>query len=107
MFRGRVKSSQMSQQERDRLDWLKRARVRKMTQRAAEEKMGVSERWARKPLQRLKRDGDRVVVHGLRGRPSNRKIRSEMRKRALEALQDPDWHGARRLRPSRCGVSWI
>lgn len=82
----------MSQGERDRLDWLKRARDGKMTQREAAERMGVTERWVRKLLRRMKREGDRVVVHGLRGRESNRKIPEATRKRALEALADPDWH---------------
>ena len=82
----------MCQEERDRLDWLKRARDGKMTQREAAEKMGVSERWVRKLLRRMKREGDRVVVHGLRGRASNRKIAAETQKRALQALEDPDWH---------------
>jgi hypothetical protein len=35
----------MSQAERDWLDWLKRARDGKMSQGAAAEKMGVSDRW--------------------------------------------------------------
>jgi transcriptional regulator with XRE-family HTH domain len=35
------------------MDWLKRARDEKMTQREAAERMGVSERWVRKLLQRL------------------------------------------------------
>lgn len=83
---------EMSQQERDWLDWLKRARDKKMTQREAAEKMGVGERWVRKLLRRMKREGDRVVMHGLRGRPSNRKIAASTRARALEALSDPDWH---------------
>jgi transposase len=83
---------EMSQEERDRLDWLKRARDRKMTQREAAERMGVSERWVRKLLERMKREGDRVVVHGLRGRESNRKIPDATRQRALKALADPDWH---------------
>jgi transposase len=83
---------EMSQKERDWLDWLKRARDKKMTQREAAEKMGVSERWARKLLKRLQGVGDRVVVHGLRGRPSNRKIGAETRQKALDALADPDWH---------------
>jgi transposase len=83
---------EMSQEERDRLDWLKRARDRKMTQREAAERMGVSERWVRKLIERMKREGDRVVVHGLRGRESNRKIPEATRQRALRALADPDWH---------------
>ncbi len=37
--------------------------------------MGVSDRWVRKLLKRMKQQGDGVVVHGLRGRASNRKIR--------------------------------
>ena len=82
---------EMSQQERDWLDWLKRARDRKMTQREAAEKMGVSQRWVRRLLGRMKKEGDRVVVHGLRGRASNRKIASETEKRALKALADPEW----------------
>jgi transposase len=82
----------MSQQERDRLEWLKRARDGKVTQREAASKMGVSERWVRKLLQRMKQEGDRIVVHGLRGRSSNRKLDEGLRKRAMTALSDPDWH---------------
>jgi len=83
---------EMSQEERDRLDWLKRARDKKMTQREVAERMGVSQRWVRKLLKRMKREGDRVVVHGARGRPSNRKIAATTQAQALALLQQPDWH---------------
>jgi DNA-binding transcriptional regulator PaaX len=63
----------MSQQERDELDWLKRVRDGSITQREAE-KMGMSDRWVRVRLKRMSKQGDGVVVHGLRGRPSNRKL---------------------------------
>src|SRR5262245_33260130 len=76
----------MSQQERDWLEWLKRARGGKMTQEE------VTERWVRKLLLRMKREGDQVVVHGLRGKASNRKIGAEVRSQAMQALQHPDWH---------------
>jgi transposase len=82
----------MSQEERDWLDWLKRARDEKMTQREAAERMGVSERWVRRLLQRMKREGDRVVVHGLRGRASNRKIAPKVQALAIQILKQPDWH---------------
>lgn len=82
----------MSQAERDWLDWLKRARDGKMTQGQAAEWMGVSPRWVRKLLRRMKREGDRVVVHGLRGRPSNRKLPEETRRQALAILKKPEWH---------------
>ena len=83
---------EMSQQERDRLEWLKRARDGKITQREAAERMEVSERWVRKLLRRMQQEGDGVVVHRLRGRVSNRKIAASTQKKALQALGDPDWH---------------
>jgi transposase len=82
----------MSQQERDWLEWLKRARDGVITQRKAAEKMGVTERWVHELLRRMEARGDAVVVHGLRGRPSNRRISEEVERRAMEALKDPDWH---------------
>ena len=82
----------MSQQERDWLDWLKQARDGKMTQREAAERMEVSQRWVRKLLRRMKKQGDGVVVHGLRGRASNRKLPDQTQRQALAMLKQPEWH---------------
>jgi transposase len=82
----------MSQEERDRLEWLKRAKDKVISQREAAQRMGVSERWVRKLLKRMKRQGDRVVVHGLRGRTSNRRISGELQAQSIEVLKRPDWH---------------
>ena len=82
----------MSQEERDRLEWLRRAQDGVMTQKEAATKIGVSERWVRKLLVRMKTEGDGVVVHGLRGRPSNRGIDEQIQARALEYLKQPEWH---------------
>ena len=76
----------MSQEERDKLEWLKRARDKGISQREAASKIGVSDRWVRKLLKRMKKQGDRVVVHALRGRASNRKITAKVQVRALEIL---------------------
>jgi hypothetical protein len=54
--------------------------------------MGVSDRWVRSLLKRLARDGDATVVHGLRGKPSNRKLSAETRRQALAILKQPEWH---------------
>ena len=54
----------MNQEERDWLEWLKRVQAGVITQRQAAGKMGVSDRWVRKLLLRMKTDGDGVVVHG-------------------------------------------
>jgi hypothetical protein len=82
----------MNQEERDWLEWLKRAQDGVVTQEQAAEKMGVSERWVRKLLVRMKTDGDGVVVHGLRGRASNRQIDRKTQARAIKLLKQPDWH---------------
>ena len=55
---GRMERIAMSQEERDWLEWLKRAQDGVITQRQAAEKMGVSDRWVRKLLVRMKTDGD-------------------------------------------------
>src|SRR6202163_4892030 len=82
----------MCQEERDRLEWLKRAKDKVISQRKAAERIGVSDRWVRKLLQRMKRQGDAAVVHGLRGRTSNRKIAAGLRDQAIEILKQPEWH---------------
>ena len=82
----------MSQGERDWLDWLKRARDGHVTQRFAAEKMGVTDRWVRSLLAEMKVKGDAVVIHGLCGHPSNRRIDEEIRARAMEIIRTPDWH---------------
>jgi hypothetical protein len=43
-------------------------------------------------VKRMSKQGDAVVVHGLRGRPSNRKLSAETRRQALAILKQPDWH---------------
>jgi hypothetical protein len=53
---------------------------------------GVSDRWVRTLLKRMSKQGDAVVVHGLRGRPSNRKLSAETQRQALAILKQPDWH---------------
>ncbi len=82
----------MNQEERDWLDWLKRVRDGSVTQKLAAGKMGVTDRWVRSLLRQMEVRGDAVVVHGLRGRESNRRLSPELRRRAMEILKSPDWH---------------
>jgi transposase len=76
----------MSQQERDRLHWLRQAEAKQITQAKAAQRMQVSERWVRKLLRRKKREGDRVVLHGLRGRRSNRRLSASVKRRAVKRI---------------------
>lgn len=82
----------MSQEERDKLEWLKRAKDKVISQREAAERIGISERWVRKLLRRMKKQGDQAVLHGLRGRASNRKIAAQVQAQAIGILKQPDWH---------------
>jgi hypothetical protein len=81
----------MNQEERDWLEWLKRTKDGVVTQRYAAEQMGVTDRWVRKLLGKLKQEGDNVVVHGLRGQPSNRRIAETIQRKAVRILQQPEW----------------
>ena len=85
----------MTQADRDRLVTLKKAKKKLITQREAAEELGVSVRQVKRLLHALKKRGDKAVVHGLRGKPSNRKIEESDRARGGE---DPVGAGISRIR---------
>jgi hypothetical protein len=62
----------MTQADRDRLVTLKKAKKKLITQREAAEELGLSVRHVKRLLYELKRHGDKAVIHGLRGKSSNR-----------------------------------
>ena len=64
----------LSQQERERLRVLHEVKQKHLTQVAAAEQLKVTDRQVRRLLLALEKRGDSAVVHGLRGRPSNRKL---------------------------------
>jgi DNA-binding Lrp family transcriptional regulator len=55
-----------------------------LTQAAAAAQLGISERWVRELMRRVRKRGDGAVVHGLRGRPSKRRIGAQVRQRAVK-----------------------
>jgi len=81
----------MNQEERDWLHWLKQVREGAITQRQAAEWIQMTERWVRELLRRQEQVGDAVVIHGLRGRASNRRIAEAVRAEAVRLLRQPDW----------------
>ena len=83
----------MTQRERDRLLALKKAKKGLITQLAAAEEIGVSERHVRRLLVELEVRGDGAVIHGLRGRASNRRIAEEARKKAIRILSREVYRG--------------
>src|ERR1700691_6197074 len=77
----------LSQRERDRLKVLHEVQQKQLTQVAAAERMKVSDRHVRRMLLRLRECGDRSLVHGLRGRPSNRKLATRLEQKILARLR--------------------
>jgi Integrase core domain/Homeodomain-like domain len=83
----------MNQAERDRLEALKRAKKKLITQKQAAGEIDVTERQVRRLLRKLRQKGDRAVIHELRGRTSNRKLPADMEQRAITILTDPVYRG--------------
>src|SRR5438876_2982381 len=64
----------LSQRERDRLRVLHEVKQKQITQIAAAGRLKITARQVRRLLLRLRKQGDRGLIHGLRGRPSNRRL---------------------------------
>jgi transposase len=83
----------MTQADRDRLVTLKKAKKKLITQREAAEELKISVRQVKRLLYRMKKEGDKAVVHGLRGKPSNRKIDEKLAEEAVKILYAPVYEG--------------
>jgi hypothetical protein len=83
----------MTQADRDRLVTLKKTWKKLITQREATEELGLSVRQVKRLLYALKKGGDKAVVHGLRGRPSSRRIEESIEQEAVKILATPVYRG--------------
>jgi DNA-binding Lrp family transcriptional regulator len=83
----------MTQADRDRLVTLKKAKKKLITQREAAEELGLSTRQVKRLLYAMKKEGDKAVVHGLRGKPSNRKIEARVEREAVRILGTAVYQG--------------
>jgi transposase len=74
---------------RDR-DWLKvlhEVGKGHVTQAEAGQQLGVTGRWVRKLIARMRKEGDEGILHRLRGRRSNRKIGEKMQREAVKKVK--------------------
>jgi hypothetical protein len=83
----------MTQRDRDRLIALKKAKKGLITQRQAAEEIGQTERHVRRLLVKLKRAGDRAIIHGRRGKRSNRKLDEKSQAKAVTILGQEKYRG--------------
>src|SRR5437763_5663242 len=77
----------MSQRERDVLKVLHGVLKGERTQAEAARLLGISVRQARRIQRKLEAGGDGALVHGLRGRPSNRRLDAALRRSVVEAYR--------------------
>lgn len=78
---------ELSQRERERLKVLHEVQEGHLTQVEAAGRLGLTDRHVRRLLGRVQAEGDRGVVHRLRGRPSNRKIPGAVQERILARVR--------------------
>src|SRR5690349_16294655 len=83
----------MTQGERDRLVVLKKALKKMIKQSQAAAELGISARQVRRLLHGLRAKGDKVVVHGLRGRASNRRLSQGQREKITRILSEEVYRG--------------
>src|SRR5215472_7859356 len=83
----------MTQADRDRLVTLKKAKKKLIKQSDAAKELGVSPRHVKRLIRRLKLEGDKSVIHGLRGVRSKRRIAEEVKQEAIEILRREEYEG--------------
>ena len=83
----------MSIREVKRLKAVQTVIDKQITQKVAASMLGLSGRQVRRLVKVIREKGDRGIIHGLRGRPSNRRLPEEMRGRVLSLYQEryPDF----------------
>ncbi|MBA3915422.1 MAG: helix-turn-helix domain-containing protein [Acidobacteriales bacterium] len=86
----------MSSWDLQRLKVLHELEQRHISQAQAAQELGLSVRWVRTLRQRVREHGDGAIVHGLRGRASNRRLEDAVKRRTLtlfrEKKQARQWH---------------
>ena len=76
----------LSKRERDRQVVLRQVKEGKLTQAAGAEQLGLSGRWIKKLMARLRAEGDQGLAHRLRSKPSNNGHGAAARERALALI---------------------
>jgi transposase len=83
----------MTQADRDRLVTLRKTKKRLLTQQQAAEELGLSVRQVKRLVYALKKRGDKAVIHGLRGKPSNQRIAKTVEEEAMQILSADLYRG--------------
>ena len=79
----------LSLKERDRISVLRQVKEGVLSVAVGAARLGVTRRHFRRLRRKFEAEGDAAVVHGLRGRRSNRALPRAFRERALEVAKEP------------------
>lgn len=79
----------MSDEELERKSQIEKALDKRITQKEASKKLGISERQMRRLIQRFKKEGAGGLVSKKRGLPSNRRVAEEVEKKAIAFMTRP------------------
>ena len=85
----------MTQTDRDRLVTLRKTKKGLITRRQAAEELGLSVRQVKRMVRALKKRGDKAVIHGLSGKPSNQRIAKTVEEEAIRILSADLYKGFR------------
>ena len=83
----------MTREELDRKTIIEQVEGKRILQKEGAEKLGISERHFRRLLSTYRRDGVESLVCGHRGKPSNNRMKANMRKEIEEFIRDPIFAG--------------
>lgn len=83
----------MSKEEVNRHHIIRTVLERKLPQKKAAAILGLAVRQIKRLCAKVRQDGARGVIHGLRGRPSNNRKNPELLEQVLSAVHDPLWEG--------------
>ena len=78
----------MSQKELSRLHLIRKVLEKKLKQVNAANILRLSTRQIRRIIKRVRKEGDKAIVHKSRGRPSNRKLPEKLKDRAIKLYRD-------------------
>ena len=78
---------QMSQRELDRIKVIHQAMGREITQEQAGRLLDLCRVQINRICQRIKKEGDRAIIHGLRGRPSNHQLPAGLADKAISKIK--------------------
>lgn len=85
---GKGEMLQLTQRDVDRLKVLHMAIQKKITQEKAGELLDLTREWVNRLCRKIKKKGDRAIIHGLRGRASNHQLPAGLADKAISKIKE-------------------